>query len=255
MPKPVVPAVTAPTPVPTPDPWAELRALTPARVALGRAGVGVPTTAHLAFQLAHARARDAVQATLDVPALQARLARDGIPTVVVRSAVPDRQTYLERPDLGRRPDAADVAALVPPSGDGRPIAALVIAGGLSAHAVDAHAPGLVATLSAALASDGWLVAPVVVVEFGRVAIGDAIGSRLGASLVIVLIGERPGLSAADSLGAYLTFAPRVGRTDAERECVSNIRPAGLPSADAADRLRAMAAAARARGASGVHRAV
>jgi ethanolamine ammonia-lyase small subunit len=254
MPEPVVPAVTPPSPAPTPDPWAELRALTPARVALGRAGVGVPTAAHLAFQLAHARARDAVQAALDVPALQARLARDGIPTVVVQSAVPDRQTYLERPDLGRRPDAADLAALVPP-GDGQPIAALVLAGGLSAHAVDAHAPGLVAALSAALAADGWLVAPVVVVEFGRVAIGDAIGARLGASLVIVLIGERPGLSAADSLGAYLTFAPRVGRTDAERECVSNIRTAGLPPADAADRLRAMAAAALARGASGVHRAV
>jgi ethanolamine ammonia-lyase small subunit len=232
-----------------------LRRFTPARVALGRAGVGVPTAAHLAFQLSHARARDAVQASLDVPALQARLARDGIPTVVVRSGVADRTTYLVRPDLGRRLDGDDAARLTPPAGDARPIAAIVIAGGLSAHAVDAQAPGLVIALSAALAADGWRVAPVVVVEYGRVAIGDAIGARLDASLVVVLIGERPGLSAADSLGAYVTWAPRIGRTDAERECVSNIRPAGLPPADAAERLRSIVAAARARGATGVHRPV
>jgi ethanolamine ammonia-lyase small subunit len=219
-----------------PDPWQALRALTPARIALGRAGVSLPTRAHLEFQLAHARARDAVHDALDVPALVDALVAAGLEAIAVRSAAPDRPTYLQRPDLGRRldPSARDrLAAQV----KGEAVdATIVVADGLSARAGQTHSVPLLAALVPRLRDQGWRMAPVVVAEQARVALGDEIGAALRARLVLVLLGERPGLSSPDSLGAYLTWAPQRGRTDAERNCVSNIRPEGLLPARAADIL-------------------
>ncbi len=216
------------------DAWARLRAFTPARVAIGRCGDGLPTAALLDFQLAHARARDAVWAELDVPALgaaiRAHLGTDAT-VLAVATQAPDRRTYLQRPDLGR--------ALTPASRQTLPTAgawdvAIVVADGLSAPAVHAHAPATVLALLAELAP--LRIAPIVLARQARVALGDEIGAALGVQLVVMLIGERPGLSSPDSLGAYLTFAPRPGRQNHERNCVSNIRAAGLPPAAAARRI-------------------
>ncbi len=207
--------------------WRDLRRFTPARVALGRVGNGLPTEAHLAFQAAHAAARDAVHAALDIPALLAELRKAGLAATVVHSACPDRHTYLLRPDLGRSlRDAGDLPAA--PGG-----LAILLCDGLSATAVQRHAPPLLAHLARQLDRIG----PIAVAAQGRVALGDAVGQAAGAAAVLVLIGERPGLTAPESLGAYLTWQPRPGRTDAERNCVSNIRPDGLPPAQAADKLR------------------
>jgi ethanolamine ammonia-lyase small subunit len=223
------------------DRWAVLRTLTPARVALGRVGSALPTGAYLDFQLAHARARDAVHAQLDVGAFG--------DAIVVASAAGDRAEFLRRPDLGRRLDTVSAGKVERVGGPD--LASIVIAGGLSALAVERHAPGVISRLVPALTADGWRVAPIVLVEHGRVAIGDEIGERLGATAVVVLIGERPGLSAPDSLGAYFTYAPRVGRTDAERNCVSNIRPEGLSLDLAAAQLRWLFAESRRRQRSGL----
>jgi ethanolamine ammonia-lyase small subunit len=212
--------------------WADLRRFTSARVALGRAGNGLPTGAHLAFQAAHAAARDAVHAALDSAALRAELAAIGIDSVSVRSRAKDRHTYLLRPDLGRRLREADRRRLTPCPGS----FAFVVCDGLSATAVARQAVPLLAASVPALRAQGIAVAPVVVAQQGRVALGDAIGEALGAEAVAVLIGERPGLSAADSLGIYLTWQPRRGRTDAERNCISNVRPEGLAPAAAAEKL-------------------
>jgi ethanolamine ammonia-lyase small subunit len=224
------------------NPLAELRAFTPARIGIGRAGSGVPTTELLAFGLAHARARDAVHAALNVEDLVLQL-KDFQPAVVTSKA-PDRQTYLRRPDLGRR--LSENASLAK---SGKPVA-LVIADGLSAVAAQSHAAPLIRAL-VQIAPDRWVGAPAVIALQARVALGDDIGERLGAQFVVVLIGERPGLSSPDSLGAYLTWAPKVGRTDAERNCVSNIRPQGLGYEAAARRIDWLAAAALARGLTGV----
>jgi ethanolamine ammonia-lyase small subunit len=219
-----------------PDPWQALRALTPARIALGRAGQSLPTRAHLEFQLAHARARDAVHEALDVARLREALAAAGLETAEARSAAPDRDTYLQRPDLGRRLDPTSRAALHDSAAPGGVDAAVVVADGLSARAAQAHAPPLLAALVPRLCQAGWRLAPAVVALQARVALGDEVGALLNARLVLVLLGERPGLSAPHSLGAYLTWDPRPGRTDAERNCVSNIRPEGLVPALAAGRL-------------------
>ncbi len=231
------------------DPWSSLRALTPARIALGRAGAALPTDEVLAFGLAHARARDAVQAALDVSRLAARLAVDGWASAVVGSAAGDRATYLRRPDLGRRLDAASPARLAAHAGRGCDLA-FVIADGLSALAAQFHAADLLLALRPLL-DPAWRLAPICIATQARVALGDDIGALLGARLVAVLIGERPGLSSPDSLGVYLTFDPRPGRTDAERNCLSNIRPAGLPIAMAADRLAWLLHAALRRGLTGL----
>jgi ethanolamine ammonia-lyase small subunit len=201
-------------------------------VALGRAGNGLPTVAHLDFQAAHAAARDAVHAALDVAGLRGALTALGIDSVAVRSEAADRHAYLLRPDLGRRLLAADRPQLTPQPGG----FAFVVCDGLSATAVARHAASVLAVMVPALLAQGLTVPPVVVAAQGRVALGDDIGEALGAAAVAVLIGERPGLSAADSLGIYLTWQPRRGRTDAERNCISNIRPEGLPPAAAADKL-------------------
>jgi len=215
-----------------PSRWTDLRRFTQARVALGRVGNGLPTGAHLAFQAAHAAARDAVHAALDVGALADALREIGIDSVMVRSEAMDRPTYLRRPDLGRRLLDADRAALTP-----RPsVFAFVVCDGLSATAVVRQAVPVLAGAVPALRALGITVAPVVLAMQGRVALGDDIGEALGAEAVAVLIGERPGLSAADSLGIYLTWQPRRGRTDAERNCISNVRPEGLAPALAAEKL-------------------
>lgn len=215
------------------NPWTRLRALTPARIALGRAGAGLPTQEVLAFGLAHARARDAVHDELDVAALDAELEVAGYKTVLARSAASDRATYLRRPDLGRRLDEESAHRLVPVT---RPCEIVVaIEDGLSALAVQNHAVRLLAELRL-LAPQRWAGLTVVIALQGRVALGDEIGEKLGAQLVVVLIGERPGLSSPDSLGVYVTYAPRTGRTDAERNCISNVRPQGLDYAPAAAKL-------------------
>ena len=231
------------------NPWQNLRRYTPARIALGRAGPALPTQEVLEFGLAHARARDAVHQALDADRLEAELTAAGYAPVRVHSQAADRATYLARPDLGRRLDEASAARLDDRKGVFMEIV-IAIEDGLSAVAVQSHAVPLLAEL-AALSAERWSRGPIVVALQGRVALGDEIGERMGAQLVVVLIGERPGLSAPDSLGVYLTYAPRVGRTDAERNCISNIRPQGLPYADAARKLDWLVSAALARGVTGI----
>jgi ethanolamine ammonia-lyase small subunit len=231
------------------DPWQALRRLTQARIALGRSGASVPTHAQLAFQLAHAQARDAVHMQLDVAALSESLRELGRQCVAVHSAAADRQMYLQRPDLGRRLDDVSRAALA--GSEAACDLSLVIADGLSAQAVALNASPFLRQLLPRLAQDGWSLAPVVIASQGRVAIGDEIGELLKASAVLVLIGERPGLSSPDSMGLYLSWAPRTGMTDAQRNCVSNVRLAGLSYPAAADKLHYLLTQARRRGLSGI----
>jgi ethanolamine ammonia-lyase small subunit len=234
------------------DPWSPLRALTPARIALGRAGSSLPTAAHLDFQLAHARARDAVHEALALTAMGNSLAQAGFRWVPVRSAAGDRIRYLQRPDLGRRLDTSSRELLQRSIEPGESVdAAFVVADGLSAVAVQRHAVPLLALVSPRLNVERWRIAPVIVAEQARVALGDEIGALVQTSVVVVLIGERPGLSSPDSLGAYLTWQPRPGRTDAERNCVSNIRPEGLGYEAAAAKLHYLMTEARRRKLSGV----
>lgn len=215
------------------DPWAQLKALTAARIALGRCGSGLPTRAVLDFAAAHALARDAVHQPFDTDAMARTWAGFGLGAALrVRSRADDRMTYLQRPDLGRKLAPASAAALG--AGAGQWDLSIVVADGLSALAAQRHAMPLLAELLPLIR--GLRLAPLVIAEQSRVALGDEIGALLQASLMLVLLGERPGLSSPDSLGAYLTFAPQVGRLDAERNCVSNIRPDGLPPADAARKL-------------------
>jgi len=238
-----------PPDAPQPDPWAELRRHTPARIALGRSGAALPTHELLRFAAAHAQARDAVHVPLDVPALLADLATAGWAGTVVHSRAATRDIYLRRPDLGRRlaPDSADALQATTA---GPVDLAIVLADGLSAVALQRHAVPLLQALQAALAGRLTLAPPAVATQ-ARVALGDEIGALLQARLVLVLLGERPGLSSPDSLGAYLTHAPRVGCHDAQRNCVSNIRPAGLPPALAARRLGWLATEALRRRLTGV----
>ena len=231
----------------TADPWEQLRRHTPARIALGRSGISIPTAQQLAFQLAHAQARDAVQRPLDLRLTAQAIEALGVPTLTARSAAPDRASYLQRPDWGRQLDEASAQALQAAPGAGPADLAIVVADGLSALAVERHAAPFLAALLAQLHGDApaWHMTPAVLVEQGRVAIGDDIGERLGASMVLVLIGERPGLSSPDSLGIYLTWAPRRGRNDAERNCISNVRPEGQNYPEAARRAAWLLRAARA----------
>ena len=231
------------------DIWADLRRLTAARIGLGRAGAALATRDMLDFQLAHARARDAVHAPLDAAKLAADLSGLGIPVICLASAAADRQTYLMRPDLGRRLNAAADAALTPYRGDYD--VAFVIADGLSARAVERHAAPVLCRAVPALRAEGFKIAPLVIVRHGRVAAGDSVATALAARCVAVLIGERPGLSAPDSMGAYLTWRPNGQTTDAERNCISNIRPEGVGYDAAAFKLTHLLRAMRARKLSGV----
>jgi ethanolamine ammonia-lyase small subunit len=228
---------------------ARLRALTPARVGLGKTGVSQQTRDLLDFQRAHAQARDAVHARMQAGALATSLEKiTGLGALRLHSAAGDRPTYLQRPDLGRNLDAASRELLASVQIKTLDLA-LIVADGLSALAVERHVGPLLQELLPLLG--GWRMAPICVVEQGRVAIGDEIGAGLAAQLSLVLIGERPGLSSPDSLGAYITWEPRPGRTDAERGCISNIRTEGLSYADAASQLAATLTEARRRRLTGV----
>lgn len=211
------------------DAWVTLRRLTAARIALGHAGSALPTAEQLSFQLAHARARDAVAQMLDVPALVNDLARIRPGVVHVRTQARDLMTFLANPHAGGLPD--DKAEVPCVNCD----VAFVVADGLSAGAVQRHAVPLLQCVLAGLPQD-CSVGPLVVVTGGRVAVGDEIGARMNAQVVAVLIGERPGLSAPDSMGVYVTYAPAPGRSNAERNCISNIRPEGLGYDAAATKL-------------------
>ena len=231
-------------PAPPPDPWTALRRHTPARISLGRSGTSLPTTEVLRFAAAHASARDAVHLPLDVDELRADLRAQGLDVTTVTSRAGSRVEYLTRPDLGRQLAPASRDALEHDVDEGL---CIVIGDGLSAIAAQTHAVPLISILREA----GIDVGLVVVATQARVALGDEIGERVGASLVLMLLGERPGLSSPDSLGAYLTWAPRVGRVDSERNCVSNIRPEGLALADAAARIAWLVREAQRRRVSGI----
>lgn len=256
----------------TPTPWEGLKHFTDARIALGRAGVSLPTAAHLAFQLAHAQARDAVHLPLDSFGISRTLQDLGLAVLPLHSQATDRTTYLQRPDLGRRLDAQSLQALAqwpyPAAGepDGATLTpddapktpaydlALVLVDGLSARAIHDNAVPLVSHLLDRLKADSqptWHIAPLTVVAQGRVAIGDEVAQQLGAQLVVVLIGERPGLSSPDSLGLYITWAPKVGTLDAARNCISNVRPAGMSVQAAAKTLHHLLTQARLKQLTGV----
>lgn len=235
------------------DPWRQLRRFTDARIALGRSGISLPTRPHLEFQFAHAQARDAVHLPLDVDAVEQALAAHGHHIIRLHSAARDRSEYLQRPDLGRSLDALSAARIaVWQSGQTAAFdLAFVVADGLSAAAIHHHAVNFLDTLILGLASTGWSMAPIVIVEQGRVAVGDEIAQALRARMLAVLIGERPGLSSPDSMGVYFTYAPRSGCTDAERNCISNIRREGLSYAPAAHKLIYLMREASRRGLSGI----
>ena len=224
---------------PTPDnPWLALRTLTPARIALGRTGTSLPTGAQLDFQFAHAQARDAVHLAFDHAGLATQLSDRGRDSLVLHSAASDRHQYLQRPDLGRRLNEDSIATLRQhaQANSGGVDLAIVVADGLSALAVHRHTLPFLSRFEEQAAADGWTSAPVVLVQQGRVAVADEVGELLGARMTVMLIGERPGLSSPDSLGLYFTYAPKVGLTDAYRNCISNIRLEGLSYGMAAHRL-------------------
>jgi ethanolamine ammonia-lyase small subunit len=231
------------------NPWEALRQFTQARIALGRAGNSLPTAPLLAFNLSHAQARDAVHQPLDVDVLHRELGAAGFTSLDAHSAAPDRQHYLRRPDLGRRLDEASRERLATVN-QAPPDVVFVIADGLSAFAASRHAVAFLQIMRAKLMD--WNIGPVVVARQARVALGDSIGEILRARLVVMLIGERPGLSSPDSLGIYLTYAPRIGCSDAQRNCISNVRPEGLNYAAAAHKLHYLLTQARRLGLTGIN---
>lgn len=233
------------------DPWAFLKAHTPARIAQGRTGRSLPTSALLSFQLDHARARDAVHSTLDTALLLQQLGEIHSTSIEVNSQAVDRQLYLQRPDLGRKLSEASRKMLQNLDDHTGYDLCIVVADGLSALAVNRYALPVVAGLIKQAMALNWSIAPVCVVEQGRVAIGDEIAHGLRADLLVVLIGERPGLSSPDSMGAYLTYRPRPGLTDESRNCVSNIRPEGLSTAFAIQKITYLLAEMKRRQLSGV----
>jgi ethanolamine ammonia-lyase small subunit len=233
------------------DSWQGLAAHTPARIALGRAGGSLRTESLLELRLAHAGARDAVHTAFDAAALERTLQGLGLATERLATVAADRATYLARPDLGRILDEDSEARLrsLAPSW-GRRDLAILVSDGLSARAAESHAAETVAELARILTASGWTHYPVFVVPYARVKLQDPVGALLLARHSVILLGERPGLSAHDSLGAYLTYDPGAGRTDADRNCVSNIRGDGLPPLAAAQKLAGMLAESRRLGLSG-----
>jgi ethanolamine ammonia-lyase small subunit len=229
----------------TPSKWRDLRRFTDARVALGRAGNALPTAAHLDFQEAHARARDAVWSKLDTAKLEEELLLLSLPIQRVTSQAEERRRFLLRPDLGRRLPEGTVLPKAPGS------IALVIADGLCASGVQQQAPALLNVLVPALSKAGFTPGPIIIAEQARVALGDDVAEAIEAAAIVVLIGERPGLSATDSMGLYITWAARRGSNDAMRNCISNIRPGGLSADFAAAKALWLLAEARKLGATGV----
>ncbi len=223
---------------------------TPARVGLGRVGGSVPTAAHLQFRADHARARDAVRHGFDSDAVVATLADAGLETIALTSAAGSRADYIRRPDLGRSL-SGDASERVAQLGSTDHDLSIVLCDGLSPGAVERYGPDLVEQIASSGRLEGWSTTPVAVVCNGRVAIGDQIGDLLGARIVVVLIGERPGLTISESVGAYVTLGPHVGRTDAERNCISNIHVRGLAVDEAARRIVSLVVRARIAGVTGV----
>ena len=235
---------------PKPDPWSRLRSLTPARIGLGRTGASLPADEVLRFRMAHAGARDAVHNPFDVDALRAALDNPRFAPLVVSSAAPSRDAYLRRPDLGRRL-SPEGRVLLEERAAASVDLAIVVTDGLSSTAIHRQAVPFIEAFAPHIDRSGWTLAPVVLALPGRVALGDEIGAILRARAVVMLIGERPGLSSADSLGIYLTYDPRIGRNDAQRNCISNVRPEGLGYRQAAFRLHWLLARAFERRMSGV----
>jgi ethanolamine ammonia-lyase small subunit len=235
------------------NPWESLRRFTRARIALGRAGTSLPTGPHLEFQLAHSRARDAVHHPLALEPLRTALEQRGREVIVLRSAAGDRLIYLQRPDQGRRLDPESRARLKERAGRSKEgfDAAFVVADGLSAFAIEENALPFLDAMLAKLDRAEWRIAPMAIVEQGRVAVSDEVGEVLNAGMVAILIGERPGLSSPDSMGIYLTYHPRVGTTDARRNCISNIRREGMSCELAAHKLHYLMSEARRRRLTGV----
>ena len=223
------------TPLMIADPWHELKQFTSARIALGRAGSSLPTKEILNFGLSHAMARDAVHLPLDVEALAASLKEIGLETLQVQSKAADRHTYLLRPDLGRRLNDENRQQLLSHH-VAIPIDLVIVIGdGLSSLAIQRHAKPFLEVLFKQLPAS-WKIAPIIIAKQARVALADEVGECLGARMSVILIGERPGLSSPDSMGIYLTYAPKVGCSDAERNCISNIRQEGLAYDLAAQKL-------------------
>ncbi|WP_073956956.1 ethanolamine ammonia-lyase subunit EutC [Thalassospira sp. TSL5-1] len=240
--------------IPRLDPWSRLRVHTSARIGLGRVGDGLPTRQLLEFQMAHARARDSVHMPFDAALLADNIGDLGVPVMTVQSRAANRAEFLQRPDYGRKlaPDSeteleAAANTTVP---NAAPDIVFILADGLSARAIHENGADMLRQTLSLLGKD-WSVGPVVLAHQARVALGDEIASRLKAKISVVLIGERPGLSSADSLGAYLTFGPKPGCSNAQRNCISNIRPAGFPVRDAAHKLVYLMNAARQNSISGV----
>jgi ethanolamine ammonia-lyase small subunit len=219
----------------TEDPWSNLKKFTDARIGLGRSGSGMPTGEVLGFSLAHAMARDAVLTPLDWEAIESSAARLGLETKRVSSAVSDRSEYLRRPDLGRQLNAASRQSLAENPGV-RPDLLIVVGDGLSSKAVAANFEPMLMALLPFIREKSWKLGPLILAHQARVALGDDAGEIMGAKAVLMLIGERPGLSSPDSLGAYITYKPRVGLKDADRNCISNIRVRGLSYHDAAFKM-------------------
>lgn len=216
------------------EPLRSLKQFTPARIGLGRVGSGIPLKAFQEFKLAHAHARDAVYSELDVDGLTEKLKQFELPILHLHSAAAYRAQYLQRPDLGRKLNEQSAEEI---KDYGSPCdVAVIIADGLSATAVNDNTVPLLKLLLPVLRSEKLRLSSLVLVKQGRVAIADEIAHALGAKLSLILIGERPGLSAADSVGAYITYAPKPGLTDESRNCISNIRPQGLSSAAAAKKI-------------------
>lgn len=238
----------------TKGPWETLRKLTPARIGLGHAGTSLPTAAQLDFQFAHAQARDAVHLPFDHASLAESLEAKGMDCLLLHSAATDRHLYLQRPDLGRKLDDASATMLdEQASTRAEPYdLAIVIADGLSALAIHRHAIPFVERLLEQIDGENWSLAPITLVQEGRVAVADEIGQRLNARMTVILIGERPGLSSPDSLGLYFTYGPKVGLNDAHRNCISNVRLEGLSYPMAAHRLHYLMREACRRQLSGVN---
>lgn len=243
---------TKPKPLVVTNSWSRLRRLTDARIGLGRAGISQPTQVQLQFQLDHAKARDAIHIPLDAEQLSLVLKQQGLENIICHSQARDRTEYLQRPDLGRRlgPESSEQLKKCYAK-TGNQQASIVIVDGLSSTAVQHHATSLTRTLVNALRKEQLSISPICIVQQGRVAIGDEIGELLHSELLILLVGERPGLSSPDSLGIYYTYAPRKGLNDAHRNCLSNIRPAGMSEEDATKKLMWLIRESRRRGLSGV----
>lgn len=233
--------------------WRGLRRHTDARIGLGRAGISQPTHVQLQFQLDHAKARDAIHIPLDDAQLVNELEQSGLTCVTCMSQAKDRTTYLQRPDLGRQLDRESVEKLEQwkRQHNGAIQATIVVADGLSTTAIQLHAAKLTQQLVKGLSNEGWTVGPICIVKQGRVAVGDEVGEILNSEVLVLLVGERPGLSSPDSVGIYFTYQPRLGLTDANRNCLSNIRPAGMSFGQATHRLMWLVREARRRGLSGV----